>query len=173
VIYVKVTINPKLTRLIDKLPDDLKSKALPKAFLAAARVIRKEMQRKLPDGTKTRKKQSKKAKARYVGRTRDNIRTKLIQDDTGVLRIVGVDVKKAGQINFDHGKKARGRGREHKLWFVENEHEFWHKDGRAVDSVAYRKQTRDYAEEIIRSKQSQVIKVIERSIIRQVEKSAK
>lgn len=90
---------------------------LPRALDKAAVVIKAAMLPELPDGIEsgTRALQSEKSRTRFPGRMKDQVRRKLISDNTGVLKIVGVG-SKAKHVNFDHGDKAKSIGRVHILW---------------------------------------------------------
>jgi hypothetical protein len=173
----KLIINPKVTKLLEKLPIDLLENALPKAYNAVTPYIKREMRGYIvryanSDITGSRERQSASAKKRFPTRMKDNIGYRTIKDTSGVLRVIGV-TNKAAHVNFDHGDKARGKGREHKLWFREG-HKYWHAGGgKASSSPAYRKQVRDIASMVADSSAVRVQKEVRKAVIKQIRESSR
>lgn len=119
-------IDPALVRRLDRANDTLLRKVLPPIMQKVVEPIRQSMVKHLPDGVEsgTRQKQSAATKKAFPGHMKDNVIDKQLSDTVGVLQIVGVSTRKAGQVNFDHGEKAKTTGRRHVLW--------WPKEARVV-----------------------------------------
>jgi hypothetical protein len=120
-------VSPEIKRLAEKVSGRLINEVMPSAFAEAVPLVRKAIQDELPDGDKTGNsaKRSKASKARFPRKMNQSVSVKHIADNTGVLKLVGVDSRGA-HVNFDHGEKARTTGRLHKLWWIDGVREKFH-----------------------------------------------
>jgi hypothetical protein len=116
----KLTVDPRVSKMLDLLPDKVLREIFPKVIRRATAPVKDFIVGELKDGqvTGTRAKQSKKTRMRFPPeiQAKKNVGSKRVTDTTGTLVIVGVS-SNAKHVNFDHGEKAKyGTGRKHVLW---------------------------------------------------------
>ena len=173
-VEISVKVSPVLTNLVDKLPAELVDTIIPETMKKIIPIGKQSYRRHLPDSRRdnTRKKQTAAVRARFPYKMKAQATGKIIVDDQGSLLIMGVG-KKGAHVNFDHGEKARGKGREHKLWFRPS-HKKWSqgKGQPASDSPKFRKQTKDVAWLVQRDIGDWGAELIARRIVKAVEKYA-
>lgn len=138
----KVTVNQAAINSINSLSDKILNEIYPKVVNRVAGPIKASIISKLPDGqvSGTRKKQSKRTKARFPNHMREHVGRKTIHDSLGTLILIGV-TREAAHVNFDHGEKAKTTGRVHKLWWVKGVRE-------KFATPALRKQTVDIPQQV-------------------------
>lgn len=111
----KLSMDPFYNRMTKSFQVAIVDKALPAASQRMEPLAKEAFERLLPDGTESRKKQSKDVRRAFPHKMRENVRIKRLKDDRGVAFIAGTTVK-VGQTHFDMGEKAKTVGRVHKLW---------------------------------------------------------
>jgi hypothetical protein len=164
-VNVSFSISQEVVNLPDTAQRNLITKILPHALGRAVPVVREALVSKitaLANGTATgtRERQSARTKAKFRYHMKDRVRVKSVDDKAGVLKIVGVD-NKAGQVNFDHGDKAKTTGRVHKLWWIDGVREKY-------ATPKLRKQTQDIPRMVYYEVGEQVANIIESSVRRSV-----
>lgn len=104
--------------ILNSLPTEIVRKVFPQVIKPLIAPIRKDMARALQDSNKTgsRKKQSKEVKAAFPYKLNKQVRSKRVQDELGVLQIIGVRAPEGNLVNFDYGDEALTTGRNHILW---------------------------------------------------------
>ncbi len=121
-----IRISPEVMKLGEKVQANLVSTVAPKAFRKIDPIIEDAMVRHLPDGdlpnpndkdgTPSRLKQTEFVRNKFSGKMKRAVGGKTIRDSSGSARIIGV-TNEAPQVNFDHGDKGKGEGRDHKYWW--------------------------------------------------------
>lgn len=160
---VTLQISPEVVALADTVQRNLVDKIIPRGVIKVVPVVRAAIIRHLPDGraSGTRAKQSEKSETRFPHAMKSRVRVKTVRDPAGVLKIIGVD-RKAGHVNFDHGEKAKSRGRLHKLWAVKG------KEVRFA-TPKLRKQTQDIPRIVESEVGAQVLNTVEEEVRRAVQ----
>ena len=111
-------LTPEAERWLNDLAAQIVRKVFPKVIKPLIAPVRRDMAKALPDSSKTgsRKKQSASVKAAFPYKLNKQVRSKRVQDDLGVLQIIGVRKPEGNVVNFDFGDKAMAGGRNHILW---------------------------------------------------------
>lgn len=128
---VHFKVSSEVANLADTVNKNLVDNVLYKAMDRAAKHVQTTLIPELPDSrvTGTHRKKSKAVRERFPNHMRDQTGVKRLRKlQTAVGRVIGIRSpgdggKGAGQVNFDHGKKAMTTGRVHKLWWVDGVHE--------------------------------------------------
>lgn len=114
---IVANLDKLLKKVEQKVPSAIIDKAMPPAMSAISAIARQSFEAKLPDGVAsgTRALQSKATAAKFPNHMKDEVETKIIKSDYGILAISGVG-RGGIHVNIDFGDKAKTVGREHILW---------------------------------------------------------
>jgi hypothetical protein len=114
-VSVELTFTPLYKNLVEKFERAIVHEGFAAADAVLAPIAQAEFIRRLPDGTESRKKQSKTTAARFPNHMKQHVRIKRLRDRLGMASIIGTTTE-VGQTHFDFGKKAKTTGRVHILW---------------------------------------------------------
>ncbi len=124
-IQVKLDIGPEVDRLLRSLPSEIAKKVFPKVMAKVTRPIPAALRQKLPDGDApagrhypqgTRGAQTDEVKKRFPFKMKEHVKSKIIRDELGVMKTIGVEYPSGAHVNFDYGDKALTQGRRHVMW---------------------------------------------------------